>query len=157
MNGAVGSAPKAHTDLSRHPAGESPVSVKKKMGAGLIFLGTSYGVMGIAWSQVVLSIIALLINTRYTRILLGYSAAEQSRELAPAMTAAVIMAIFVRMVDQVMRVRPHTALGILIPVGSGLYIGMISLTHLKAFEHVKVLFLSDRKVSKEFTDGQAPQ
>jgi len=69
--------------------------VKKLVGTALLLIGAAYGVMGIAWSQVVFGILAFGINAHYTRIHLNYSAWQQMQDFLPALLISVIMGLMV--------------------------------------------------------------
>ena len=68
---------------------------KKVVGTAVLTGGTIYGVMGIAWSQVVFGLLAFGINAHYTRIHLGYSVWEQISDFLPALAISSVMAFFV--------------------------------------------------------------
>ena len=50
-----------------------------------------YGVMAIAWTQVVISILGYFVNTHYTEALLGYGGLKQLRDLAVNFVAVIPM------------------------------------------------------------------
>lgn len=62
---------------------------KKLTGLVLLLGGLYFGLHGVAWSQVALSMIALCMNTWYTHRLLDYGLARQLREALPCIGAAV--------------------------------------------------------------------
>ena len=66
--------------------------LKKMCGVVLLLIGSMFGVMSIAWSQVVFSCLTLGINTYYTKRWLNYGAISQLREIAPPMFAAAVAA-----------------------------------------------------------------
>jgi teichuronic acid exporter len=66
--------------------------LKKSIGIVLILAGSLNGLMGIAWSQVALSLVSFFINAHYTSRYLGYSAFDQIRDFFPIILISVIMA-----------------------------------------------------------------
>lgn len=65
---------------------------KKLVGIALIVIGSFFGVLGIAWSQVAFALLAFLINTHYTNRFLGYGFIDQTRELLPMLAMAFAVA-----------------------------------------------------------------
>lgn len=65
--------------------------VKKCAGAGLLVLGSLFGVMGIAWGRVASSVIALMINSYYTRVHLDYGMRAQFRDCLPSVLIGLVM------------------------------------------------------------------
>lgn len=116
--------------------------IKKTIGVALIVFGALFGVMGIAWSQVAFSLVALAINTRYTRRLLGYGASAQLRDLAPALLAATLMAIVVYYIGVSWPASPVLEVGVLGLVGMLIYLVLIWRARLDAFHDVLALFRS---------------
>lgn len=66
--------------------------VKKTIGSILLIGGTFYGVMGIAWSQVVFGLLAFFINAHYSRKHINYGSVDQLRDFLPVFGLATIMA-----------------------------------------------------------------
>ena len=113
---------------------------KKTLGVALIAAGTFYGVMGIAWSQVVFSVLALAINTHYTRKLLDYGVAEQLRDYAPVLCIAIPMTAAVYAIGLFWQPAPLIALAVLSIVGALLFFGLAWLVRLDALDDVAALF-----------------
>lgn len=61
---------------------------KKASGIFFLVLGASFGLMGMAWSQVAHSLLALWINTHYAGKWFGYGTIVQIRDAAPPLLAA---------------------------------------------------------------------
>ncbi len=70
---------------------------KKGVGTLLLVVGSFYGVLGMAWSRVLASVFALVINTYYTRKFLAYGVGEQVRDCTPSLLIAAIMAVLVHL------------------------------------------------------------
>lgn len=79
--------------------------LKKVVGVGLTLVGALYGVMGIAWSQVVFNVLAFGINAHYTRRHLNYGVAQQVLDIYPTLLVGIAMAATVSAVS------PHIELG----------------------------------------------
>lgn len=69
--------------------------IKKVVGVCCLIVGSFYGVMGIAWSQVVFGFVAFLINAHYSRLFVDYGPLAQMRDFVPTLCAALPMAIVV--------------------------------------------------------------
>ncbi len=65
--------------------------VKKGLGVALLVAGAFYGVMGIAWSQVIFGALAFGINAYYTRRYLGYGPVAQIKDFSPALAVSLPM------------------------------------------------------------------
>lgn len=64
-----------------------------------IIIGINFGIIGLLWAQVVISIFAFFINTYYTGKYLGYSAWDQSKDLLPILCLATCAGFFVYLLD----------------------------------------------------------
>jgi O-antigen/teichoic acid export membrane protein len=69
--------------------------VKKLLGTALLIAGTFYGVMGIAWSQVIFGVLAFVINAYYSQRFLGYGVLAQTRDFLAILTISIVMALAV--------------------------------------------------------------
>jgi O-antigen/teichoic acid export membrane protein len=65
---------------------------KKVIGSVLIITGSFYGVMGIAWAQVIFSVLAFVMNSYFTGKYLGYGPMAQWRDFGPLIGVAFFMA-----------------------------------------------------------------
>ena len=66
--------------------------LKKGIGITLLLMGAWYGVMGVAWSQVVFSAAVLAVNTHFTKRWLDYGGWAQLRDAGSSILAASIVA-----------------------------------------------------------------
>ena len=117
---------------------------KKAIGIVLILAGAWFGVMGIAWSQVAFSVVALAINTGYTRKLIGYGATAQLRDLAPSLLAAILMSGVIHVTSRFWSAPPWLELGVLVPVGMLVYLALVWRSRMDAFSEVMALLRSAR-------------
>lgn len=67
--------------------------LKKIIGVVAIVVASFYGILAIAWSQVIVGILGFLINAHYTGVFLGYSAWKQTRDLLPYLVVSVLMTL----------------------------------------------------------------
>ncbi|GAB1232683.1 lipopolysaccharide biosynthesis protein [Ferrigenium sp. UT4] len=67
--------------------------LKKTVAIGLTLAASLIGVMAIAWAQVAVSLFAFLVNAHYSRVLLGYGAFAQLRDLGALFAATVPMTL----------------------------------------------------------------
>lgn len=131
--------------------------VKKMIGIALILGGATLGVMGIAWSQVIFSLVGFLINTHYTRRLLGYGAISQIREFSPALLAAMVMATVVHLASRVWITAPWVELVVLVPVGMAMYLTLIWSARLDAFHDVMAVIRPGAALARTRPEkGSAP-
>lgn len=69
--------------------------IKKLIGAAALLAGAYFGVMGIAWSQVFMGVIAFVINAYYTGRYLDYGAVLQTSDVVGTVVASAVMALVV--------------------------------------------------------------
>ena len=96
--------------------------VKKSSGIVLLIVGSFFGVMGIAWSRVISSIVGLAINGHYTHKYLDYSMREQIKDCIPSILLGVIMAYAVAMADIWIEIGGIIELLLMILLGAVFYI-----------------------------------
>lgn len=107
--------------------------VKKSSGILLLIIGSFFGLMGIAWSRVIQSIIALMINGHYTRKFLGYSMREQIMDCLPSFVLSVVMAASVAMAETQIQFGGIVDLILLILLGAAIYVSSNVLLGISAF------------------------
>ena len=113
---------------------------KKLIGVGLLVVGTYHGVMGIAWSQVAFSLLAFMINVRYTKRFLDYGARAQLRDFMPALVVAIAMAAVIHGLSFHWRATPAVELSVLTVFGALLFLLLGWLGRLAAMHDVVALF-----------------
>ena len=112
--------------------------IKKFMGITILLISMQYGVMAMALSSLVSSVLSQIINSWPNRKLLGYSYLDQLKDMMPnilltlAMGTAVYCVYFLKLPD------PITLL-IQIPLGIGFYVGGAKLFHVENFEFALAL------------------
>jgi len=96
--------------------------IKKVFAISLTVAASYYGVMAMAWAQVVLSVVGYFVNTHYTKVLLGYSGLKQLRDLAKNFVAVVPMAVAVYLVTDLMQTFPLVELVVASTMGCAIYL-----------------------------------
>lgn len=119
--------------------------VKKILGTALLVAGTFYGVMGIAWSQVIFGVLAFVINAYYSQQFLDYGVFSQTRDFLATLTISVIMALAVYWAGTQAYLLPMPLLApvqliLLIVLGLIIFIGLAFLFRLMAIRDVVNLF-----------------
>jgi O-antigen/teichoic acid export membrane protein len=109
---------------------------KKSIGTVLLIIGSFFGVMGIAWSRVIQSVIALMINSHYTNKFLGYGMREQIKDCLPSFLLSAAMAGVVAMADVWIEIGGATELLLMISIGSLIYLAGNMLLGINAFKEV---------------------
>jgi teichuronic acid exporter len=99
---------------------------KKIVGVVCIGVGACFGVMGIAWSQVIVSTLAFGINAHYSRQLLDYGVFAQSRDFLPALGIAAPMAIVVYTMSIFWQALPPVELLVLVAAGGTIFLRLVS-------------------------------
>jgi O-antigen/teichoic acid export membrane protein len=113
---------------------------KKLLGVALIGVGAIFGVIGVAWSQVVFSIVVLAINTYYTRRFLDYGIAAQLRDFLPILFVAAPMAAIVYVLGLYWQPAPLLWLATMGIAGAFLFFLVAWLVDLDALKDVVTLF-----------------
>lgn len=73
--------------------------IKKLLIVAIVLSSIGYGVLGLVWGQVVLSMISLFINTYYTGKFINYSMLQQLADLIPSILIACTIALMVWCID----------------------------------------------------------
>jgi len=123
----------------------------------MIVLASFYGVMAIAWAQVASSFLAYLINAHYSRVLLGYGAVKQIRDLSSVFAASVPMAIvMILLVEWIAAPQPIKLLLIGL-IGAATYLAVCKLLCKEVMDELLALarFQSASKKFKKINDGGA--
>lgn len=100
---------------------------KKIVGVAILVVGSLFGLMGLAWSQAIFSLVALAINTWPIGRSLGYGAPSQLKDLGGVLVAATIMAATILLVRPLLSMGPQLNLLILGGLGTAVYVaaGMV--------------------------------
>lgn len=108
---------------------------KKCVGLTLIFSTMWYGVMAMAYSLLVGTLLSMIINSWPNRKLLHYSYLEQMRDILPSIAAAVVMGASVYSVVW-LGFSDFVTLSIQIPLGMVLYVLFSWILHLESFSYL---------------------
>ena len=119
--------------------------IKKILGTALLVAGTFYGVMGIAWSQVIFGVLAFIINAYYSHLFLDYGVFSQTRDFLATLTISIVMALAVYFASIQTYLLPMPLLApvqliLLIVLGLIIFIGLACLFRLTALHDVVNLF-----------------
>ena len=119
--------------------------IKKILGTALLVAGTFYGVMGIAWGQVIFGVLAFVINAYYSQRFLDYGVFSQTRDFLATLTISVVMALAVYWASTQTYLLPMPLLApvqliLLIVLGLIIFIGFAFLFRLTALRDVVNLF-----------------
>ena len=117
--------------------------IKKSSGILTLVIGSFFGIMGIAWSRVIQSVIALMINGHFTNKFLDYGMREQIKDCFPSILLSVVMAAVVVMADIWIEMGGVVELLLLISLGASFYILVNLLLGIGAFREV-VAFIRGR-------------
>lgn len=131
--------------------GHSPVFlrlelVKKVCGLALLLGGAFFGLMGIAWGQVILSVLSFALAAHYSKRYLGYGAGEQIRDFLPVVAISLPMLLGVYWAGTLLHAGPVVALLSLTLLGAAIFFALAWLCRLAALHDV-VELLRRRKVA----------
>lgn len=108
---------------------------KKIIGLILLFSTMWYGVMAMAYSLLLSSVLSQLINSWPNSKLLDYGYVEQIRDIAPGILLAVIMGVCIYFVG-IIPLPTVAILAIQVIVGVAIYIAASALLKIEAFEYL---------------------
>lgn len=108
---------------------------KKAMGMILLLSTMWFGVMAMAYSLLVSTLLSMIINSWPNKKLLGYSFKEQIADILPGIFLAVIMGVVISFV-QLLELTPFATLLIQIPLGVVFYVGASCVLKIESFEYL---------------------
>lgn len=109
--------------------------IKKIVGLTLLFSTMWFGVMAMAYSLLVSSILGQIINSWPNRKLLNYSYWEQIKDILPSVCLATAMGVCVNLIE-LLALPTIATLVIQIPLGAVIYIVTSALLHLEPYEYL---------------------
>lgn len=108
---------------------------KKLVGVVLLLSTMWFGVMAMAYSLLISSVLGQIINSWPNRKLLNYGYLEQLKDILPGIALAVFMGCCVNLVG-LFNLPNFITLLIQIPLGASIYIATSALLHLESFEYL---------------------
>lgn len=108
---------------------------KKVVGMTLLLSTMWFGVIAMAYSLLISSVLSQLINSWPNRKLLNYGYLEQLKDILPSIALAVIMGCCVNLIG-LLRLSNFVTLLIQIPLGALIYIAISAALHLESYEYL---------------------
>ena len=121
--------------------------IKKVVGIVLLISTMWFGVMAMAYSLLISTLISMIINSWPNRKLLRYAYFEQMKDILPGIALAVLMGCCVKLVGR-LQMSATITLMFQIPTGGVIYIGASALLHLESYEYLMEMI---RPVLKKIT------
>ena len=109
--------------------------IKKIVGMSLLLSTMWFGVMAMAYSLLLGSVLSQIINSWHNRKLLNYGYLEQLKDILPGILLAVFMGVWVYFVGYI-KLPTTLLLMVQIIVGAIIYIGLSVVLKLEAFEYL---------------------
>jgi O-antigen/teichoic acid export membrane protein len=106
---------------------------KKVFGILIVGTGCFFGIIGVAYAALVISIVALVINARPTGEVISYGLLKQLKDLTGIFCAAAAMAVSVWGLREALDLPPWPALAALTAVGGVVYFGTGALFRIQSF------------------------
>ncbi|PUA16916.1 lipopolysaccharide biosynthesis protein [Glaciimonas sp. PCH181] len=122
---------------------------KKIVGSLFLIVGAFYGVLGIAWSQVIFGAVAFLINAYYSKRFLDYGIISQIQDFAPVLLISTVMASAVYLIDINLYLIPILQLLTLVISGTVIFLVLGHIVGLSAMRDVINLFRKDFLLDKK--------
>lgn len=120
--------------------------IKKIVGMVLLLTTMWFGVMAMAYSLFISTLLSMIINSWPNRRLLNYAYLEQMKDILPGIALAVFMGCCVYMVG-LLGMPSAATLVVQIPLGAVIYIALSAVLHLESFEYLMGMI---RPVLKKF-------
>lgn len=95
--------------------------IKKLLVIPVIAIGIQWGITGLIIALLVQTSIAYLINSYYTKILIGYAVSEQIIDILPAVASALSMSGIVALLGRLMEAQMPVELAVLVTTGALFY------------------------------------
>ena len=111
--------------------------IKKAVTVLNLLIAWRWGILGIIYGLVTLSLISFYLNSYYTSRLIDYSPREQLQDLSPYLGIAALMGIGVYFVGLIRFANLFMLLLVQIPTGAVIYAGLCRLFRLTAFVEVR--------------------
>lgn len=108
---------------------------KKVVGIALLLSTMWFGVMAMAYSLLISSVLSQIINSWPNRKLLNYGYLEQLKDILPGIVLAVFMGCCVNLVS-LFNLSNVVTLLIQIPLGAAIYIGASAAIHLESYDYL---------------------
>jgi len=119
--------------------------IKKIVAIGLTVAGSFYGIMAIAWAQVIASIFSIGVNAYYSKVFLNYGAARQLMDLLPSLFIATLMGALMWLAAYGWDFSYYVELALASSAGGAYYLMMAYLLRIKALPEIGRLLLSRNK------------
>lgn len=120
--------------------------VKKALGVAMLGVGAIFGVMAIAWSLALFSVLAFTINAYYSGRFLDYGMVRQLRDFAPVLFLSTVMAAVIYAIGAQWTCPPLLKLAVLVPLGAAIFFAMAWIANLQALQDVLALVRSKREM-----------
>lgn len=109
-----------------------------------VIIALQFGVFALLWSQVAFSVVAFYINTHYTGKLLNYNSWEQTKDIVPIISIAIIAGCFVFGLDYFLKEKKQLDIIRILSgglIGLIIYIGLALLLKMNAINDFRSLIL----------------
>lgn len=122
---------------------------KKTLGIICVIIGSLFGVIGLAWGQVVYSALGFFMNANPARRALNYGPLKQLRDLGGIYVATLVLAGAVLALRAVLRTGPYLTLGICVLAGGAVYMAVGWLAGLRAFRDALDMLKEEFTVTRQ--------
>lgn len=109
--------------------------IKKIVGLAVLFISMWFGVMAMAYSLLLTSVLSQIINSWPNKKLLNYGFLEQAKDILPGILLAVVMGLCIHPI-QWLGLPDIVTLLIQVPLGAVIYIGASALLKLESFTYL---------------------
>ncbi|MDO9127583.1 MAG: MOP flippase family protein [Parvibaculum sp.] len=115
--------------------------IKKIIGIAMLLAAIPYGMLGIAWSQVIFGAVSFWINAFYTKRYIGYGFISQIRDFLPVLIVSLTMAYAVYWIGEHMQNSSFWILPLQVITGVIIFIVLCIMFRIKSFHIARDLLL----------------
>lgn len=108
--------------------------IKLSIALTILFLTSPFGILAIAYGQVVSSLLAFFVNAHYSRIFLNYGGLAQFRDILPYLAASLPMVLSIWLAGWIPGLPAQLELLAAVLIGSATYLMVCKLAKLEALE-----------------------
>jgi O-antigen/teichoic acid export membrane protein len=98
--------------------------LKKLVGVACVIVGSFFGIIGLAYAQLVVAILALFVNVEPVRRSLGYGVVRQLGDCGGTILVTAVMAGAILLLRPLLHFAPGVNLAILVVAGAAIYAGI---------------------------------
>ena len=113
-----------------------------------VLVSINFGIIGLIWGQLVISILIFFINTYYSGRFINYPTTEQMKDIFPVVAFSIVIGVIVYLIDLTLaKYHFHDLVRLIISPGVGviLYIVVSKLINLESYNSIKNILVNRKR------------